>query len=128
MFDSWYNANHECARLHLWIAGRVAAVGMRVAFWGARRGRLLAVFTSRLLVAGLIALSAFTYSDGGAGLGSEGWHVRIPKHRPFSHRGQHQGFGWDVVQLSETTMVRQSDRQQHSQWILLAGRVLETGS
>jgi hypothetical protein len=36
MFDRWHNANYECGSAafpRLWIAGRVAAVGMGVAFF-----------------------------------------------------------------------------------------------
>jgi hypothetical protein len=43
---------------HVWVAGGVAAVGVGVAFWGASRGRILAVVGLTLLATSLVLVVA----------------------------------------------------------------------
>ena len=71
VFSARWNFEYECGEAalpHLWIAGGVAAVGMGVVFWGARRGRLLAAVclsvVAALSVYILGAIESFTLMGG----------------------------------------------------------------
>ena len=57
LFSARWNVEYDCGEAawpHLWIAGAVAAVGMGVAFWGAGRGRIVAMVGLVLLLTGLV--------------------------------------------------------------------------
>jgi uncharacterized membrane protein len=61
LFTARWNSDYECGTAavpHLWLAGGVAAVGMCVAFWGAGRGRIVAMVGLVLLLTGLVFVAS----------------------------------------------------------------------
>ena len=70
MFSSRSNTAYECgaaALPHLWIAGAVAAVGMGIAFWGARRRWLVAMVGLAVLVTVSITIAGLVAAQGMGG-------------------------------------------------------------
>jgi hypothetical protein len=64
MFDSTTSGCGSAAFPHVWIAGGVAAIGMAIAFWGAKRwSGLLAAVCIPLVIAAGIGLIGFIVSN-----------------------------------------------------------------